>query len=199
MSPPTPKNGNTTGTWHEIMDPNGDITLFVGKQEHKFRVARNILSLSSPVFAKMLAPDSHFMEAQVTDLSGDGTKHIGLLEDELESFTLVLRIMHHRTKDIPTQLSLDLLAKVASLCDKYDFLGCIRPWTASWCICPMAKDDRRWLLIAFVFENTQAFQEITKSLILNAGRYLETSDIVNNLDGVPVWIMGKRQPFNLFV
>ena len=193
MSPSQPKNGKKVGVWHEIMDPNGDITLLVGEEKRKLRVARNILCLGSPVFAKMLAPGSHFMEAQVTILSDDGTKHISLLADELEPLTLVLRIMHHRTKDVPTELSLDPLSQVAVLCDKYDLLGCIRQWTTSWCGGSVAKEDRRWLLIAFVFENANAFREITKSLILHGQTNdWKSLDIVNDLDGVPAWILGER-------
>lgn len=193
MAPRKAKKAKTAASWDEVMDPSGDLTLVVGEEKVKLRCARNILILSSPVLKRMLDPESPFMEGNVTDVSDDGTKHINLPEDEPEPLSLVLRIIHHKTEDVPSKVPLDLLVELAILSDKYDLLCCIGQWTSSWCDGYTDQDARAWLFVGFVFKNPEAFRKASKSLILN-GTLSDRKlfDTKTEIDGVPSWVLSKR-------
>lgn len=182
-------------TWDEVMDPYGDITLVVGAEKGSIRCARNILCLSSPVMKKMLDPESRFTEANNNDVSDDGTKHIQLPEDEYKPLILVLRIVHHKVKDLPKKISFELLAGIAVVCDKYDLLDCIHHWTDSWSDYASESEDRRWLFVAFVLKIPKAFRDITRSIILDSeeseGGDFDIGD--SYTDGVPEWVLSERR------
>lgn len=195
MDPPKAKKAKTVPSWDEVMDPHGDITLVVGAEKGSVRCARNILRLSSPVMKKLLDPESRFAEATTTDISDDGTKHIQLPEDESEPWIMVLRIVHHKVKDLPKKLSFDLLAGVAVICDKYDLLDCIHHWTDSWSDSASESEDRRWLFVAFVLKIPKALHDVTRSIILDSkeleGGMLDIDD--SYTDGIPKWVLSERR------
>ena len=195
MDPRKAKKAKTLPSWDEVMDPNGDITLVVGEEKVRLRCARSILCLSSPVLMKMLGPDSPFLEANVTDISDDGTKHVYLPADELEPLSFLLRIIHHKIEGVPWKVPLVLLVKLAVVGDKYDLHPCIRQWMTKWSNGFMIPDDRTLLFVGLISKNSEIFEKASASLIVNSpynteGRKFDTH---TEIDGVLEWVLREKQ------
>lgn len=95
----------------EAIDADGDLTLVVGSDAiTRFRVSKVAMRLASPVWKIMLT--GRFAEASA--------KEVKLPADEPEIMRYLLLIAHLQLSKLPPSLSLDRLAKVAKLCDKYD-------------------------------------------------------------------------------
>lgn len=110
------------GTVHDT-DPAGDVMLLVGPDKVSIRASSKVLSLASRVFTKMLDP--HFAEGQSLLEKGSLEKsavsptEVTLPEDDPEAMGLFCNTIHfkaHATSDI----AIPLLAKMATLSEKYD-------------------------------------------------------------------------------
>ena len=106
------------------VDPNGDLIFRVGaKYTEKssnpldIKVNRNIMSLGSPVFAKMLS--GGFLEAQA------GV--IDLFEDNPTSFLEYCKILHHKTTNL-SQLSETEILELVTIADMRGSQSVLRPW-----------------------------------------------------------------------
>ena len=110
------------GTFYDA-DSAGDLMLLVGPDKELIRASSKVLSLASPGFARMLGP--RFAEGQSLLKEGSlGNSAVSLTEvplpdDDPEAMILFCDTIHfikHATRDI----GYPLLAKMASLSDKYD-------------------------------------------------------------------------------
>ncbi|KAF2833437.1 hypothetical protein CC86DRAFT_389684 [Ophiobolus disseminans] len=62
----------------------------------------------------------------------DGRYHVEAEDQDPEAFLIVLNALHHRSKQIPRVVSLEMLAKIAVLVDYYECDEAIEVWTAMW-------------------------------------------------------------------
>ena len=97
------------------VDPHDDVLLLLGPSKNvSLRVSSKALSLASTVFAALFSP--RFSEGQPLSSSTEA-RNVPLPEDDLEAMTQICYAIHfYRT--VPRTISMSLLEKLASLCDK---------------------------------------------------------------------------------
>ncbi|KAI4629194.1 uncharacterized protein J4E87_003456 [Alternaria ethzedia] len=88
------------------------------EQSIHYHVSSRHLMLASSTFKRMLAQDG-FAESVRNEV--DGLYHIMAHDWDPEAFLIVLRIIHGRNKQVPREITLEMLAKIAVLEDYYDF------------------------------------------------------------------------------
>ncbi|KAJ9208080.1 hypothetical protein DTO021D3_6823 [Paecilomyces variotii] len=156
----------------EKLDAEGDVTLVVGGNSmspRQFLVSSKILSIASPVFAKLFGP--HFLEGSQMAKHGSVTIHLD--EDDAKGMGIVLGILHHQETPEIEKLSAKEIATVAICCDKYDCARVIRPWIAPWIANPSrffgplglfvsAKQYGLALLAAHLLRASDEFSQMTR-------------------------------------
>ena len=91
-------------------------------------MSSKILSLASPVFGKKFSPKfsegTRVLNGEVPCLhfAGDNAKAMGI----------ILRIIHYRVDDVPSDIDTVPLAILAVLCDKYDCKKALGGWIETW-------------------------------------------------------------------
>ncbi|OCL05089.1 hypothetical protein AOQ84DRAFT_345261, partial [Glonium stellatum] len=170
MAAPAAQEESTPST--TVMDKNGDVLFELGKDgntKSRLLVSSKVLSLASPVFAAMFTHG--FREGE--NLSASSPRLIPLLGDDPAALTLLCKILHFRTADIPMTLDVTALANLAILCDKYDCAGCVKPWSMLWLPewVPHADEDgfERLLFITYVLDLPDAFSRVTLALSKTVG------------------------------
>ena len=178
-----------------IMDKNGDVLFELGKDdttEPHLLVSSKVLSLASPVFAAMFTHG--FREGE--NLSSSSPRLIPLPDDDPAALTLLCKILHFRTADIPTTLEVVALANIAILCDKYDCANCVRPWSMLWLpqLLPRAGDDgfRKLLFITYALDLPDAFSEVTLALLKNCSGLPKADAQSTGYDILPQGLIGLR-------
>lgn len=160
-----------TDTLVEIA-PDGDLILIVGPEEAKLRVHSMLLRVVSKVFSVMFRPD--WKEGQDM-LDRDGPAELVLPEDNAAALKIICSIIHHQNREVPQTLAAGDILAVAVTADKYDLVHALRFASESW-LQPSTHGPGNLMLLtaaAYLFQNAQAFKEITKALILDYdGPYL---------------------------
>lgn len=155
--------------------PDGDLILIVGPEEAKLLVHSMLLRAVSRVFSVMFRPD--WKEGQDL-LDRDGPTELPLPEDNAAALKIICCIIHHRNREIPQTLAAGDILAVAVTADKYDCLHALRFASESW-LRPSTGESSNLMLLtaaAYLFQNAQAFKEITRALILDYdGPYLALS------------------------
>ena len=157
------------------IDPDGDVLLEVSGLAGKIRlrVSSRVLSLASPDFKKMF--QSGFKEGQTQNPAC--LRSVPLPEDDRDSVAVVCNVLHHRTDDIPLDVTTDCLVTIATICDKYELVRVIAPWNSMWLrrrIEGAVGDDlNRLLSTAYVLDIPEAFSSISwKMLCSHIGPFL---------------------------
>jgi hypothetical protein len=154
---------------------DGDVILVVGPEKVKLRVHSLFLKVASKPFSAMFGPDwkeGHNM------LGLDGPVEVPLPEDNATALKLICAIIHHRNKKVPQTLAAGAVLGIAVTADKYDCVDALKFASGHWLQpCENEADDLMLLTAAaYLFQNAQAFKEITKAMILNySGPYLALS------------------------
>jgi hypothetical protein len=109
---------------NQDIDPNGDLILIVGPDQIRFKVARAVCRLACPSWNAMFS--GRFVEGYATEVE--------LPADDAEALLLLLNILYYRTSSIPVlgPLSLQLIARVAQLADKYDLVNHVQSRIDDW-------------------------------------------------------------------
>lgn len=153
-----------------VVDPEGD--LYMKLNGGSLKVSRKALSLSSPVFLAMLGASSKFKEATNRTVDFDGVQILSFEEDSFETMTILTRIMHLQSDQVPATIAFKLLYQVAVLCDKYDLKRCLGPWTDIWTKpyldCYARQGYEEWLFISIVFQYGGLFKDLTRHLVINS-------------------------------
>lgn len=106
----------------------------------ELRVSSKVLCIASPVFKAML--DGRFSEgAALAEAKASPESlpcRLPLPEDDADALTLLCRVLHHATDDIPARPGPDELEELAVVCDKYQCTPTLRYCGAVWL--------RNWLL-----------------------------------------------------
>ncbi|KAK8136743.1 hypothetical protein PG984_004683 [Apiospora sp. TS-2023a] len=139
-----------------MLDPEGDVTITINcprcDEVRRFRASSQVLSLASPVFAKMLGPN--FMEGQ--ELRKEGQVTIGLHDDDPDAAESVLCALHYHPNAEALPIWHTQLVPMALFSDKYDCGRALAPWIIQWCKVrpPIEVDMARasyTLLAAYLF------------------------------------------------
>ena len=163
----------------------GDVILVVGPEKVKLRVQSLFLKAASKPFSVMLGPDwkeGHNM------LSPDGLVEVQLPADNSTALMLLCAIIHHRNEMVPQTLAAVEVLRTAVVADKYDCLDAAK--FAGECWLQHRGNEAGDLMLlaaaAYLFQNAQAFNEVTKTLILNhGGPYLALS--CEEVESVMTW------------
>ena len=155
-------------------DPAGDVLLVLETDEDgiltqsPIRVSSKVLSLASPVFAKMLSPK--FAEGQaLRNATSLETPPISLPDDDPEAMIWLCKALHF-TKDLTADISLSLLKNLATVCDKYDLVGTLYPWSHVWLqkwfgSADSVDDHLDTLWISYALGNEEYFWRSSRSLM----------------------------------
>lgn len=104
------------------IDPRGEVTLLIGNEERRFRVSRCAMRLGSPVWKKMFS--GHFAEAE-SDV-------VKFPADDTEPMQVLLLIAHAQHQRLPDRLTLQQIASVAQVADKYEMAPKAKIFIENW-------------------------------------------------------------------
>ncbi|KAJ9272174.1 hypothetical protein DTO212C5_1679 [Paecilomyces variotii] len=160
------------GTEIEKLDAEGDVTLVVGgntMSPRQFLVSSKVLSLASPVFAKLFGP--HFLEGSQMAKHGSVTIHLD--EDDAKGMGTILGILHYQEIPEIEKLSAKEIVTVVICCDKYDCARVIQLWIEKWFRSLdqglSAKEYGHALLAAHLLRASDDFFQITRRIQLEFG------------------------------
>ena len=158
------------------IDPDGDVVLKTFRPDggKHVRVSRHILSLASPVFAKMF--NSKFREG--LDQHQASPPHpLALPDDDGNAVEVVCNALHYRMEEVPTSLSVECLVNVGIFVDKYDLARALAHLSSTWfrnILESPAADDHdhdhdhdhdRLLFAAYRLDIPEAFSTISWKII----------------------------------
>ena len=135
----------------------------------RIRASAKHLTLASPVFKSLLLggwkESSSFLDKGSTELTVSGW--------DLEAFLVFLRVIHCRNKEVPREVSLELLAKIAVLVDYYACKDALDFFAGVWfesreVSIHRHRDLMLWLCIVWVFQKPEEFQKLTALVILDS-------------------------------
>ena len=144
----------------------------VGPEEVSIRyyVSSRHLMLASPMLKRALLKDG-FAESRRDGT--DGLYHVEASDWDPEAFLIVLRIVHGRNKQVPREVTLEMLAKIAILEDYFNFGQALDPFTDIWierlaktpipAVC--CRNVVLWVWVAWVFDIEKQFLEATATAI----------------------------------
>ncbi|EXJ71548.1 uncharacterized protein A1O5_05356 [Cladophialophora psammophila CBS 110553] len=171
------------------IDPDGD--LIVEIEEQRLRISSKVISLASPVFCAMLR--SGFKEGTSQATTSD-PRIIPLPEDDLEAFKLVCRVIHFQLDQIPQELKIDALEKLALVCDKYQCTIAMRHCAALWLQrlsdTFLAAELNRQLLVAYLLDLPTAFSDISWRLMQAQAGPFEALPGLTDHPTVPCSLLG---------
>ncbi|CVK98808.1 uncharacterized protein FMAN_16171 [Fusarium mangiferae] len=148
-----------------------DLSLAQAKPEPlqmRFRLCSKTLINTSPYFKKSLSGDWKETEPE------PGYKWTLTANDwDGEAFLLLMRTLHHKTREVPRTIRLETLAKVAVLVDYYGCHEAVELWAETWIsnIDEEMKESfysRELLLkltIAWVFSDRKRFRSLAETAI----------------------------------
>ena len=141
------------------VDPNGDLILIL-RDGFKMRVSSKTLSLASPRLKQLF--------------EGVSEKTLQDEAEHPEAVRLLVEIYHFKQPSIK-DLTVPLLASIASVCELWGCVGTIGPYRDLWVISTWKTNHpdnehqwREWVQIGRVFGRPDIIQEVMKSK-LNGG------------------------------
>lgn len=116
------------------------------KQQHLFLVSSANLRVASPVWRKILDPDSRFAPLKTGSVNAKEYKQINIEGVDVKSLHIILSILHYCTENIPKEwmsspnfstlqppiLCFSILRDVALLVDQYDCVGITSHFASKW-------------------------------------------------------------------
>ncbi|KAE8136573.1 hypothetical protein BDV38DRAFT_249286 [Aspergillus pseudotamarii] len=146
----------------EQIDPDGNVILLVeGRSTAQFLVSSKILSMASPMFAKLF--DSNFSEG--IQVASSSCPTISLHEDDTAAMRTILRILHYQDPTQDNPITAEAFAVLAIQCNKYDCIRAICPWTFKWFsdleAIKTAEEYCYLLLAAHFFRSEEQFRKIS--------------------------------------
>ncbi|KAK6352420.1 hypothetical protein TWF730_009247 [Orbilia blumenaviensis] len=163
----------------ELTDsPNNDL----------FLVSSTILRIVSPVWRKLLDPDSDFAPLEKATALGKEYPKTRLEGIDTDSLKIVFNILHHQYQSTPRQLSFERLRYIAILADMYNFAIVLLPWAESWILALESKPSGSQGYLQFGYEDSlfiaTVFKDVkgSNSIIQNVSRQL-IRDLVISMPG----------------
>ncbi|KAF2026285.1 hypothetical protein EK21DRAFT_103357 [Setomelanomma holmii] len=178
---------------HEI-DPKADTVIILRNpstafapwpqvEEVHYRVSSRHLMLASPVFMCALEKDGWSESVPHQD---DGLFHITADDWDPQALLVLLLVLHSRNRKVKRTVSLNRLAKLATLVDYYDCVEACGLFTCVWlnnlekttkAPTTYCRDLILWIWISWVFKENEAFKRSTKTAIEVTNETLQTLDL----------------------
>ncbi|KAI9737228.1 MAG: hypothetical protein M1818_005760 [Claussenomyces sp. TS43310] len=152
------------------LDPDGDAILdirtSVTHKKASFLISTKVLSLASPVFARMFGPD--FAEGR--RIVRSDCPRIELGDDDADTMETVLEVLHYRSGEKAMFVNAARLADLAIHCDKYYCTNALRPWISYWfstldILTSSPEELGLLLLAAYMFDNSQQFAIVSEKVL----------------------------------
>lgn len=147
--------------------------------ELKMLVSSSHLCLASSTFRKMLR--GPWREARS---DGDAIREIQTTEWDVEALLVVLNIIHGHHRFVPKSVSLELLAKIATIVDYYKCHEITAVFVDRWLLglegnlpSSYGKDCVLWLSISWVFLRVDILQKMAEVAIMGCEGPVETMDL----------------------
>lgn len=200
------------GILDHILDPDGDLFLILTDQDQdggsdnacnddeshtspreiRMQCSLKHLALASSVFKAILV--GNFKESAV--LRSVGTLELPLPDDDPAALLILLNIIHGRTKEIPLEIDLDMLTRIAIVVDKYRLQTEVGILSRIWIdrlksSIPQhwTEDVRRWILISWVFQSATEFKLVTQIAERQSGSRIDESGEIPL--PIPCFIVGQ--------
>jgi hypothetical protein len=177
----SPQSEDTFSVISNDPDCDSPVDEPLSRRTISFLVSSPHLRLVSPVFRVLLQQHAHGGGPQRTT--------IPIHNDDPRALLILLYIFHHRTRKVPDSISLDSLAKIATLVDKYNCAEAVEPFSRVWidklkCNRPDAFSGTllQWLYIAWALKEPQEF----KHAIRIAQRESCDNDIAEKAKELPI-------------
>ncbi|XMA19059.1 hypothetical protein WAI453_011850 [Rhynchosporium graminicola] len=164
------------------------VKVLVSSHEVHCIVSSRHLILASRYFETVLSGD--FEEAKA--LRATGHVEIPMLDEDLESMTILLTIIHGASRKVPRNVSLELLSNLAVLVSKFGMLETVEFFSDTWIDhlqregLPQAytKDVLRLLFVFWVFDRETEFRDMTRLAQREADDKFEED--VANTEGIMI-------------
>ncbi|PYH42534.1 uncharacterized protein BP01DRAFT_346755 [Aspergillus saccharolyticus JOP 1030-1] len=143
---------------------------------HRIRVSAKHLTFASVVFEKTLS-DKWKEGAELRD---QGWVEIQTPHWDLDSFLLLLRIIHGHNDNVPVRMNVEQLARLAVIADYYDCRRVLGFFSSVWIDYLVGntfttyRDVMLWLWICWYFQIADEFSEITLFLMRRSDRPIES-------------------------
>lgn len=152
------------------IDPDGDITLELSSSGAKIhlQVSSKVLSLASPVFARMFK--SQFVEGLNNQSTSASPVVIPLPDEDEKAFTVLCNALHYRLGPAWPSLSAACLENIAVICNKWDFVNAISPSAEVWLFnidYSELQDLPRYLIVAYLLDAPCAFGMISWEILVH--------------------------------
>ena len=135
----------------------------IKEEEIRYSVSRRHLISVSPMFKRMLS-EMNWKEG-IRD-EDDGLHHVPTKDWDSQALLHVLQVIHHRNREVPRIVSLEMLAKIAVLIDFYECAEAMESFTERWTehllvTSPVpsyfCRDLLLWMCIAWVLKLPREF------------------------------------------
>ncbi|KAK7935332.1 hypothetical protein PG985_000827 [Apiospora marii] len=171
-----------------VLDPEGDATITIMcsrcDEDRRFRASSQVLSLASPVFAKMLGPN--FKEGH--QLRKEGRITIALHDDDPDAVETVLCALHYHPKADTLFMHHTKLVPIALFSDKYDCSRALAPWIPHWCQVRPSTDvpgAAYTLLAAYLFRATKFYKISSKIAMYLPPNFASSWEKLEKMDLLP--------------
>lgn len=148
-----------------------------GGMEVRMRVSSRHLILASRYFKRMLK--GNWKESHT--LSSDNSIVIHIFDWDPDIFLILMCIIHHGKRKVPTEMSLETLAKFALLVDYYECLEAVELFVETWTsnlestFSPVySRNLILWLWISWVFQNQRLFDKAVITVTEHANGPMKT-------------------------
>ncbi|KAF1997511.1 hypothetical protein P154DRAFT_278298 [Amniculicola lignicola CBS 123094] len=148
-------------------------TTFTDNEIH-YRVSSQHLMHVSPRFTTMLS-GSTWAEGVRSEV--DGMYHITIEDYDEDALLTLFNIIHHRNKNVPRKVTLEMLTKVAVLVDYWDCIEVVEILSEVWIedlrktsTVPgtYCRDTILWLCVSWVFKLASEFDTTTRVVVRKA-------------------------------
>ncbi|QDS75767.1 hypothetical protein FKW77_008714 [Venturia effusa] len=152
------------------VDEDGDLVLLVG-EETRILVSSKALTLASKVFKAMLL-GSAFKEGR--ELAESTAKkepyELPLPDDDAQAITLLSQVLCHRARKISvTNVTIELLEKLATVADKYACAEAVgfasRAWLEQY---DRDEGDHKLLRISYLLDNAEVFKNASRRVLMKS-------------------------------
>ncbi|VUC21287.1 unnamed protein product [Clonostachys rosea] len=165
--PAEPAPGQSQGEVHTTINEGA-------RDTRDLVVSSKVLSVASPVFKAMFCGE--FSEgARLAAKEGPAPFQLPLPDDDGDAMLLLCKLLHFAIDDVPDLPGLDLLAKLAEVCDRYQCTAVLRHcgncWARNWLgeferEAPELEDLCYLFLFAYIADLAAEFSEVAWMLLL---------------------------------
>lgn len=133
----------------------------------QLRVSSKHLALACPHFARMFRSELR----EGTELRNNGRVELEVDQPSGTAVLLLMLVIHGRTRQVPRQVSKEMLVEIAVLVDYYECYEVVEVFSDMWIAAISDKHEKRvvgapeWIFISWVFSKKTIFNKKTFAVI----------------------------------